>query len=131
MMDKHKTKAQLISELEELRKRIASQEASKVERDWDEREVGESEETYRSLVDLSPDPVVILQGDRYQFVSQAFTEVFGYTQKDIDDGLSFYELVQEHDKKSVRRQYEDRLAGKQVPKTYRINLISKEGSGFL
>ena len=61
MMDKNKTKAQLINELEELHTRVASLEASRVEHHRDEREVEESEEIYRSLVDLSPDPVVILK----------------------------------------------------------------------
>jgi PAS domain S-box-containing protein len=51
MMDKNKTKAQLISELEEMRTRIASLEVSKVERDWKEQEVREAGEIYPSLVD--------------------------------------------------------------------------------
>jgi PAS domain S-box-containing protein len=127
MADKNKTKAQLINELKELRTCIASLEASKVERILDEREVGEAEEIYKILVDLSPDPIVILQDDRFQFVCQAFNEVFGYTQKDIQGGLSLFALVQEHDKESVRRRFEERLEGKQVPKTYRIDLITKEG----
>ena len=127
MKDKNKTKAQLIDELQQIRTRIASLEALRVESHRDAREMGEAEEIYGSLVDLSPDPVVILQGDRYQFVSQAFTEVFGYTQKDVGAGLSFFELVQEHDREAVRSRYEDRLDGKKVPRTYRIDLISKEG----
>jgi hypothetical protein len=65
MADKNKTKAQLINELKELRTCIASLEASKVERILDEREVGEAEEIYKILVDLSPDPIVILQDDRF------------------------------------------------------------------
>ncbi len=88
----------------------------------------ESEEIYRSLVDLSPDAVVILQDGLYQFVSSVFTRRFGYTREDVTNGLSFYKLVQEKDLPAVRRRYEDRLAGKSVPNTFRIDLIAKDGS---
>jgi len=88
----------------------------------------ESEEIYRSLVDLSPDAVVILQDGLYQFVSSVFTKQFGYTQEDVEKGLSFFQLVQKRDRDSVRRRYEDRLAGKQIPKTFCIDLVAKDGS---
>ena len=87
----------------------------------------ESEEKYESLLDLSPDSVVILQDDHYQFVSSVFTRQFGYTREDVNAGLSFYKLVQEKDLSAVRRRYEDRLAGKSVPKTFRIDLLAKDG----
>jgi PAS domain S-box-containing protein len=87
----------------------------------------ESEEIYRSLVDLSPDAVAILQDGRYQFVNLMFTRQFGYTREDVNNGLSFYKLVQEKDLPAVRRRYEDRLAGKSVQKTFRIDLLAKDG----
>ena len=77
----------------------------------------ESEEKYRKLLDLSPDSVVILQDEKYRFVSSAFTKVFGYSQEDIDKGLSFFELVRAEDMDAVRRRYADRMAGKPVPNT--------------
>ena len=87
----------------------------------------ESEQIYLSLVDLSPDAVVILQEGRYRFVNSTFTRQFGYTREDVANGLSFYRLVQEKDLPAVRRRYEDRLAGKSVPKTFRIDLLAKDG----
>lgn len=87
----------------------------------------ESEEIYSTLVDLCPDSVVILQDGHYQFVSSVFTRQFGYTREDVNNGLSFYKLVQEKDLPAVRRRYEDRLAGKSVPNTFRIDLIAKDG----
>jgi PAS domain S-box-containing protein len=88
----------------------------------------ESEEKYRKLLDLSPDSVVILQNGKYQFVSSAFTRMFGYSQKDIVNGLSFYEMVQAEDLDAVRRRYADRFAGKSVSKTFRIDLVAKDGT---
>jgi len=88
----------------------------------------DSEALYKHLVDAFPDPIVILQDDRYQLVNPAFTRVFGYTRQDMDKGLSFFELVQEHDRKAVRQRYEDRPAGKQAPRTQTIDLIAKDGT---
>jgi PAS domain S-box-containing protein len=93
-----------------------------------EEALRESEEKYENLLDLSPDSVVILQDGFYKFVSSMFTKQFGYTQEDVTNGLSFYKLVQEKDLPAVRRRYEDRLAGKSVPNTFRIDLIAKDGS---
>jgi PAS domain S-box-containing protein len=128
MRDEGKTKKQLIGELAELRTRVAQLEASKVEGDAKQRRVGEAELRCQTLVDMSPDPIVVLQGDRYQFVSPAFTKVFGYTQEEINEGFSFLELVQDDDKEAVRRQYQDRLNGNQIPTTYRIDLVAKDGT---
>ena len=93
-----------------------------------EEALQESEEKYQSLLDLSPDSVVILQDGLYQFVSSMFTNQFGYTRDDVNDGLSFLRLVQKKDHDVVRRRYEDRLAGKKIPKTFRIDLVAKDGS---
>jgi len=127
MIDKNKTKAQLLKELKKLRTRVATLEAWKEECKLVDREQGDKPTGYQTLVDLSPDPIVVFQGDRYQFVSPAFTEVFGYTQQEVNDGLSFYELVKEDDKDAVRMQYRNRLAGKQSSKTFRIDLVAKDG----
>ncbi len=79
-------------------------------------------------MDLIPDALVVLQDGRYQIVNSAFTKLFGYTQHDVDQGLSFFKLVQDKDKEAVQRRYEDRLAGGQVPRTFRIDLIAKDGT---
>jgi len=88
----------------------------------------ESEKKYQRLLDLSPDSVVILQDGLYRFVSSMFTKQFGYTPEDVKDGLSFLRLVQKKDHDGARRRYDDRLAGKEIPKTFRIDLIAKDGS---
>jgi PAS domain S-box-containing protein len=90
-----------------------------------EKEQRESEKKYRSLVDLSPDPIVILQDGEYAFTNNAFSEVFGYTAQDVEDGLSFLALVKEEDKEKVMQRYEDRLAGKDLPRTFVLDLIAK------
>lgn len=93
-----------------------------------EEALRKSEEKYESLLDLSPDSVVILQDGLCKFASSMFTKQFGYTQEDVNVGLSILQLVQKRDHDAVLQRYEDRLAGKRVPKTFRIDLIAKDGS---
>ena len=88
----------------------------------------ESEETYRKMLDLSPDAVAILQDGKYRFASKAFTRMFGYTQEDIDRGLSFHELVRSQDRDVARQRYENRMAGKPLSKTFQIELVAKDGT---
>ncbi len=85
-----------------------------------EEALQESEEKYESLLDLIPDSVVILQEGLCKFSSSMFTRQFGYTREDINEGLSFYKLVQEKDLQAVRQRYEDRLAGKIVHRALRL-----------
>ncbi|MBW2217579.1 MAG: PAS domain S-box protein, partial [Deltaproteobacteria bacterium] len=92
-----------------------------------EEALRESEEKYRSLVSLSPDPIVIVQDGRHQMVSSAFTKLFGYTQQDVDNGLDALELVQEDYKETARKRVKDRIAGKELPQTVRTDMIAKDG----
>jgi PAS domain S-box-containing protein len=86
MMDKRKTKAQLISELEELRKRIASQEASKVEH-------RQSEERYRLLVETIPHGVQEIDtSGTITFVNSAHCNIHGYEEVELI-GKSALDLV--------------------------------------
>lgn len=87
----------------------------------------ESEQKYRNLVELSPDAAVILQDNEFKYISPAFTAIFGYDQQDINRGLLYPELAQEWDREAIRQRYEDRLAGKDVPRTYHVDLVSKDG----
>jgi len=90
-------------------------------------ELRETRDTYQQLVELCPDPVVVLQDGLYRYVNAAYTSVFGYTRKDVEAGLSFYALVQDSDLAAVRAQYEARTDGKEVPRTFRIDLLTKLG----
>ena len=96
------------------------------ERQRVEETLRESEERYRHLVDLSPDPIVVLQDALYRFVNPAFSKVFGYSQQEAHAGLSFLDLVPEHEIEAVYDRYEKRIAGEPVPRTYRLDVVAKD-----
>lgn len=98
------------------------------ERRQAEQALGESEEKYRNLVELSPDPVVILQDGVHKYINAAFTEVFGYTGQDIAAGLPLTDLIQENDRESVVQRYNDRINGHALSKILRIDMVAKNGS---
>ncbi|KUG20747.1 sensory box histidine kinase/response regulator [hydrocarbon metagenome] len=50
-----------------------------------------SESRFRDVVDSSPFPAVIIEGDgTYSFVNRRFTEMFGYTLEDIPTGREWF-----------------------------------------
>jgi PAS domain S-box-containing protein len=92
-----------------------------------EEELRESNERYRSLIELSPDPIVIIQDGQYKMVSSAFHEMFGYTQQDVADGLNIFKLVQPQDVEVVRNRDFQRVVGKSPSNIFAIDLVSKDG----
>ncbi len=88
----------------------------------------ESEEKYRNLINVSPDPIAIVQDHRHVFVNQRFTELFGYTMQDVENGLSSSQLLIEKDREKIVRRMSDIIEGKEVdPKYSVLNLVTKDG----
>jgi PAS domain S-box-containing protein len=53
-----------------------------------------SEQRFREMIDRTPVAVAIIDSDgRYQFLNPTFTEVFGYTLKDIPTGRDWFRLA--------------------------------------
>jgi len=91
-----------------------------------ERRLRESEEKYRNLVELNPDPVVIIQDNRFHLVNSAFERLLGYTRADLDAGLDLLELMPDTDHQLVTRLYEDHAVGQPAPRTIDAQLVAKD-----
>ncbi len=88
----------------------------------------ESENQFQALVNLTPDPIVVIQDDQRHLINHAFTKLFGYTQKDVDNGISGSKLIQEQDKERVSKRIRNRFARKKTDFRHdRIDLIAKNG----
>ncbi len=64
------------------------------ERKAAEEELKRSEERFRTMADLSPFPISIIERDgQYSYVNNRFVEVFGYELEDVPSGRRWFELA--------------------------------------
>jgi len=112
----------------ELLQAFADQLGGVVARIRAEEALRESEQRYRQLIDLSPDPIVVVQNERCCLASQAFNRLFGYGWSDIEKHAGFLEMVVEGDRAAVVRRWQDQIAGKSVSPLCRFDLVAKDGS---
>ncbi len=98
------------------------------ERKQSEKALRDSEEKYRQLVDLSPNPIVITQEGKYRFVNKAFVDMFGYSQEELfADDFTFFNILDEREIPKVQNRYKDWLSGKPLSPHYTLNLVTKSG----
>ena len=83
MSDRLQAKAKESSEFQEALERLNATLEQQV---WDRtRALEESTDQYKSLVESSPDSILIVQDGRVRFVNRAFTETFGISESEADD----------------------------------------------
>jgi len=87
----------------------------------------QSEERFREVVDLFPNPASIIDGDgRYIFLNRAFTEMFGYTPEDIPTGSEWFQSAfpdREYRKNALETWKSDLKrseTGESRPRTFRV-----------
>jgi PAS domain S-box-containing protein len=66
----------------------------------------EAVKRYRVIVEAGPDAIAVVSSGKIRFVNSAFTRLLGYTSDDVDDGLIFFDLLQDFDREAVLRQFE-------------------------
>lgn len=75
----------------------------------------ESEDKYRELADLLPQPVFeINEAGIMTFANRATFELYGVTPEDMARGLSFLDLIAPEDRKRVTRNFQMKLFGSKV-----------------
>lgn len=97
------------------------------ERKQAEKELRESEERYRAVVENSQSGVLIV-GDDYKFtyVNDTLCKMLLCEQKDIV-GHDFREFLDEESKSLVSDMYERRRRGEDIPSRYEFNVIRLDG----
>ncbi len=93
-----------------------------------EKELAESEERYRVLVESSPDAITVIQDSSLKLINEEFTRLFGYTKEDLAKGLSPLKIVKAKDSKTVQDRILKRIAGDTLsPDKFSIDCLSKKG----
>ncbi|KAF5434670.1 PAS domain-containing protein, partial [Candidatus Methanophagaceae archaeon] len=91
-----------------------------------EETLRESEEKYSSVVENSMDGIVVLQKGIIKFLNQAILDLTGYNPEELID-KEFAPLLSPEYRKFVMNMYPARLAGKDVPSMYDMEIIRKDG----
>jgi PAS domain S-box-containing protein len=93
-----------------------------------QQELMESEERFKSMINLSPFPISIIDPHGvYQYLNRKFVEVFGYTLRDIPSGKEWFRLAfpdPEQRRTAVHRWVEDldrSHVGEVRPRTFSVH----------
>ncbi len=116
-----------LNEIERMRKRIAGLEKVATQRDRFAADLKESEAKFSALVEQSTDAVLITGDGVFQFANKAVKEVYGYT---VDEmiGMPFLKTLAPECRDSVLRNYEARIAGREVSRIYEAKILCKDGT---
>jgi PAS domain S-box-containing protein len=87
----------------------------------------ESEEKYRSLVELANDGIVIIRDMKLEFINRQAAEMLGYTVEELL-GISFAKVVHPDGLNGALEIYQRRMAGHNVPSRYEMKLLRKDGA---
>jgi PAS domain S-box-containing protein len=128
MKNNKKTKEQLVSELAEMRYRVAEMEKSAAEHEQSEKNLIESEERYRTAIEHSNDGVALVRQDQHIYVNHKFLEMFGYEKSEDILNIPTYMTVHTDDRKMVMDYNRKRQKGESVPPKYEFKGIKKDGT---
>lgn|GEM_PF-1084675 len=93
-----------------------------------ERALRESEDRYRSLVEQTQVPISVIQGFVHVYVNPAYARLLGYENPDELLGKPLEATIAPPDRGMVRERYQKRLSGIDVPSTYELRHLRKDGS---
>ncbi len=97
---------------EELEQRIKELEKEATERKRAEEALKESEQRFRELADLLPQPVFELDPEgNFTYSNHSGFETFGYSHENLENGVSALELFIGEERQRVGENIKKRLAG--------------------
>ena len=89
-------------------------------------ELLESEKRYSILVEEARDGVAIIQDVKFVFTNNRLAEIVGYSRDELI-GMPFLKLADEKYRQLLKKRYERRLRGEEIPATYEAAAIAKDG----
>jgi len=106
---------------------VANLLGTAIERSETERRLRESEEQFRQIAELSPDPIFRANPDGFfEYASPATEEFLGYGPEELV-GTHFAEYLSESDLERASERYREALAGESVL-GLDVSLVGKDGS---
>ncbi|MFC1551583.1 PAS domain S-box protein [Candidatus Latescibacterota bacterium] len=89
----------------------------------------ESENNYRNLIERANDGIFVAQDGLIKFSNDRLAEMCGYNAEEITN-TPFIDYVCPEERKKVKKIYENRMKGEDVPAIYELCILHKDGSRF-
>ncbi|WP_341647939.1 diguanylate cyclase domain-containing protein [Thauera humireducens] len=105
---------------ERLRQDIAAREQA-------ERALKDSEQHYRSVVEMAQEGILVVQDGRVIYANPAFSELLGYSGEELAQLDAFDALIAPEDLPRARTNHQRRLAGEETEQRYPLRLMRKSG----
>lgn len=87
----------------------------------------ETEDFYRTLMDISIAPIVIIQDGIITYVNKTFEEISGYTPDEVLEKNPFEFLIHPDDTNIMMEKYLNLITGKSLTESQDFRVISKSG----
>ena len=85
------------------------------------------EDAYHALVEHAMDGIVIIHDYKVRFANPAFCNLIGYSQKELK-GAHLKKFISEEEFIKNTTRYSSRMAGLNVPRIYKSQVIHSDGS---
>jgi PAS domain S-box-containing protein len=105
----------------------AKERVSKLHVEIQERR--DTETTYRALVEHAKDGIAIIHDFRVRFANPAFCKMVGFSEEELMDAHLRKFISEEEFFKNTKR-YSDRIAGLNLPRIYKSQIIHSDGSAI-
>jgi PAS domain S-box-containing protein len=87
----------------------------------------DTEDTYRALVEHAKDGIAIIQDFKVRYANPSFCKMIGFTGKELV-GAHLKKFISEEEFIKNTTRYSDRIAGVNLPRIYKSQIIHSDGS---
>lgn len=91
-----------------------------------DRQLLESEERYKNVIEEANDCIAIVHDGKIKFVNPKFSELLEYTREELE-GKVFFEIMTNLSASLALELHKKRMAGEKVPDIYQAKLLSNSG----
>jgi PAS domain S-box-containing protein len=92
----------------------------------DKKRIQESEERYKTLVDLSPNPIMVMRNGKFYYTNPAAISIFGFTSSEEFSKTDFIQFIEIGDRKKLFDRIKN-LDQCQECENLELNVIKKDG----